>query len=43
MSKTRAGNQMLGGMTQEERSGAYKILRSMIHSLRNDDEGGSQR
>jgi DNA-binding MarR family transcriptional regulator len=34
---------MLGGMTQEERSDAYKILRSMIHSLRNDDEGASQR
>jgi hypothetical protein len=34
---------MLGGMTQEERSDAYKILRSMIDSLRNDDEGASQR
>jgi hypothetical protein len=30
-------------MTQEERSDAYKILRSMIDSLRNDDEGASQR
>jgi DNA-binding MarR family transcriptional regulator len=30
---------MLGGMSQEERSGAYKILRSMIHSLRNDEVG----
>lgn len=33
---------MLGGMTQEEQSSAYKMLQSMIHSLRNDDEGGSQ-
>ena len=34
---------MLGGMTQEEQSGADKALRSMIRSLRNDEEGVSQR
>lgn len=34
---------MLGGMTQEQQSGAYQILQSMINSLRSDDEGGSQR
>ena len=33
---------MLSGMTQEEQTDAHKILRSMILSLRNDDEGGSQ-
>ncbi|WP_284991127.1 MarR family transcriptional regulator [Arthrobacter sp. efr-133-TYG-120] len=33
---------MLGGLTQEEQSDAYQILRSMIQSLR-DDEGGSRR
>ncbi len=34
-------DRMLGGMTQEERSGAFRILHSMIRSL--GDEGGSQR
>ena len=33
---------MLSDMTQDEQTGAYKVLRSMIHALRNDDEGGSQ-
>ena len=27
---------MLGGMTPEEQAGAYRILKSMIHSLQND-------
>ena len=31
-------NRMLDGMTQDERSGAFKILQNMIHSLRDDDE-----
>jgi hypothetical protein len=35
---------MLAGMTETEQSGAYRILRSMIDSLRdgngNDDDGG---
>jgi DNA-binding MarR family transcriptional regulator len=30
---------MLGGMTQDEQSGAFRILQSMIHSLRNGNEG----
>jgi DNA-binding MarR family transcriptional regulator len=34
---------MLSGMTQEERTAADKILRSMIHSLRDDDDGASQK
>lgn len=29
---------MLGGMTQDEQSGAFRILQSMIRSLRNEDE-----
>lgn len=33
---------MLSGMTQEERAVAYKILRSMVHSLHNGNEDGSQ-
>lgn len=33
---------MLKGMTPEEQFGAYRVLQSMIHSLR-DDEGASQR
>ena len=32
-------DRMLGGMTAEERSGAFKILRSMIHSLQDSAEG----
>ncbi|WP_104163334.1 MarR family winged helix-turn-helix transcriptional regulator [Cryobacterium sp. N22] len=32
---------MLGGMTQEEQSGAHNILQSMIRSLRTDDDGGA--
>jgi len=27
---------MLGGMTDDERSGAFRVLQSMIHSLRDD-------
>jgi hypothetical protein len=27
---------MLGGMTEDEQSDAFRMLRSMIHSLRND-------
>ncbi|HWU45426.1 MAG TPA: MarR family transcriptional regulator [Humibacter sp.] len=34
---------MTAGMTQEERSGAFLILQSMIRSLRNDEEGGAPR
>jgi DNA-binding MarR family transcriptional regulator len=34
---------ILGGMTQEERSGAYKILRNMIHSPRIDVGDAKQR
>lgn len=34
---------MLSGMTQEEQAGADKILRSMIHSLRNDDGSEASR
>ena len=30
---------MLGGMTQDEQSEAFRILQSMIHSLRDDNEG----
>ena len=30
---------MMGGMTQDEQSGAFRILQSMIYSLRNDNEG----
>jgi hypothetical protein len=30
---------MLGGLTQEEQSVAYSVLKSMTHSLRNDDDG----
>ena len=30
---------MLGGMTQNEQSGAFRILQSMIHSLCDDNEG----
>lgn len=33
---------MLSGMTQEERAGAYKILRRMVDSLHNGNEDGSQ-
>ncbi len=29
---------MLGGMTRDEQSDAFRILRSMIHSLRDDNE-----
>ena len=29
---------MLGGMTQDEQSDAFRVLQSMIHSLRDDDE-----
>ena len=29
---------MLGGMTEDEQSDAFRILQSMIHSLRNDNE-----
>lgn len=32
---------MLGGMTQDEQSAAFVLLKRMIHSLRNDDEGRS--
>ncbi|THG34982.1 MarR family transcriptional regulator [Glaciibacter flavus] len=32
-------DRMLGGMTAEERSGAFKILRSMIRSLQDSAEG----
>jgi DNA-binding MarR family transcriptional regulator len=31
-------NRMLDGMTQDEQSGAFKILQNMIHSLRDDNE-----
>jgi hypothetical protein len=31
---------MLAEMTEIERSGAFRILQSMIHSLRNDNDGG---
>ncbi|MGN8129704.1 MarR family winged helix-turn-helix transcriptional regulator [Paenarthrobacter sp. 22069] len=34
---------MLRGMTPEDQSGAFRLLQSMIHSLRNDNEGESQR
>jgi DNA-binding MarR family transcriptional regulator len=34
---------MLGGMTKEEQSGAYKLLQSMIHSLRDGDGDQAQR
>lgn len=34
---------MLGGITQDEQSTAFRILRSMIHSLRNDNEGAQKR
>jgi DNA-binding MarR family transcriptional regulator len=30
---------MLGGMTQDEQSDAFRILQSMVHSLRNDNGG----
>lgn len=30
---------MLGGMTHDEQSGAFRILQSMIHSLNEDNEG----
>jgi DNA-binding MarR family transcriptional regulator len=30
---------MLAGMTEAEQSGAYRNLRSMIHSLRGRDDG----
>ncbi|MCY0906185.1 MarR family winged helix-turn-helix transcriptional regulator [Arthrobacter sp. H14-L1] len=30
---------MLGGMSEDEQSGAFRILQSMIHSLRDDNEG----
>jgi DNA-binding MarR family transcriptional regulator len=30
---------MLGGMTEDEQSGAFSILQSMIHSLRDSNEG----
>jgi hypothetical protein len=30
---------MLGGMTEDERSGAFGILQSMIHSLRDGNKG----
>jgi DNA-binding MarR family transcriptional regulator len=30
---------MLGGLTQDEQSGAFRILQSMIHSLRGDNKG----
>jgi DNA-binding MarR family transcriptional regulator len=30
---------MLGGLTQEDQAAARRLLRSMIHSLRSDDEG----
>ena len=32
-------DRMLGGMTQEEQSGVDKALKSMIRSLRNDEQG----
>ena len=32
---------MLSGMTQDEQSAASAMLRSMIHALRSDDEGGA--
>lgn len=31
-------SRMLGGMTQDEQSGAFRILQSMVHSLRDDNE-----
>lgn len=34
---------MLDGMTQDEQAVAFDLLHRMIHSLRNDDEGGSLR
>ena len=30
---------MLAGLTETEQSGAFRILQSMVHSLRNGDEG----
>jgi hypothetical protein len=30
---------MLAGLTETEQSGAFRILQSMIHSLRGDNEG----
>lgn len=30
---------MLGGLTQDEQSGAFRILHNMIHSLCNDNQG----
>ena len=30
---------MLSGMTEDEQSGAFRILQRMLHSLRNDNEG----
>ena len=30
---------MLAGMTETEQSGAFRILRSMIHSLRDGNDG----
>jgi hypothetical protein len=30
---------MLGGLSQDEQSGAFRILQSMIRSLRDDNEG----
>jgi DNA-binding MarR family transcriptional regulator len=34
---------MLSGMTQDDQSGAFKILQSIIHSLRHENGGESQR
>jgi hypothetical protein len=33
---------MLGGMTEDEQAGAFKILQSMIHCLRDGPERGLQ-
>ncbi len=30
---------MLAGMTEAEQAGAFRILRSVIHSLRDGDDG----
>jgi DNA-binding MarR family transcriptional regulator len=34
-------DRMLSGMSREEQAGARRVLRSMIRSLRDDDEGAS--
>ncbi len=32
---------MLGGMTKDEQSSAFRSLKSMVHALRADDDGGA--